>query len=99
MTLDWLTAPLFQYALLAVAMTACLVLFLSSKFEVSAVRRRAEENGSALHLQIREMEQAMAELGERITEVAERPAPAGWSQHEPDQACAGNPNATARGIG
>jgi len=47
MNFDWILNPLTQYAALAVGLVCCLVLFISSKVELQAVRRMAQEAGES----------------------------------------------------
>ena len=76
MHLDWIVNPLAQYGMLAAGLIACLTLFLAVKMEVCVVRKRALESGDALAGRVEEMESALGQIRQSVTDMERRPGTA-----------------------
>jgi hypothetical protein len=70
MQLDWILSPMLQYAFLALALAAGLVLFLSMKREIALVRRSATENRDSSAVSVATLTSELDTLRRR-TEAAE----------------------------
>jgi hypothetical protein len=66
MHLNWILNPLAQYALLGAGLIACLVLFMDMKLEV-------QESKNELTAQVQEMESALGQIRQSVTDMEERP--------------------------
>jgi len=81
MNLDWILSPLTSYALVAVALAACIACFISTKSEVHRLRRAATASQDELKQKIEQMESAVSSIGRhqpepQVIEVPVRPAAA-----------------------
>jgi len=74
MTLTWILNPITLLSLLAVAMVACLFLFVSLKREVVAVRRSAEEMRSQLSATIDCLTRDLERIEEKLVKAEKEPA-------------------------
>ena len=74
MNLDWILNPLTPFVAIALALTACIACFLSTKGEVYRLRRAADCNQLALARKLQEVESTVTSLGQRQPEAA-TPAP------------------------
>ena len=75
MNLDWILSPLVSYALIAVALAACIAVFISYKSEVYRLRRAAAATQQDMKRQIEEMQSTVAQIGQQRQEApAEAPA-------------------------
>ena len=68
--LDWLLSPIAQYALVALALAGCLVLFLCMRREIALVRRSATENRDSSAVSVATLTSELVTLRRR-TEAAE----------------------------
>ena len=75
MNLDWILSPLVSYALIAVALAACIAVFISYKSEVHRLRRAAAASHQHMKRQIEQMQSTVAQIGQQRQEApAEAPA-------------------------
>lgn len=75
MTLTWVLNPLTCLALVAMAMLACLCLFLSLKRELAEVRRSAGESQQSVAAALEEYSRQLDEVRRRLQSVEQQPAP------------------------
>jgi hypothetical protein len=68
LNLDWILSPLTPYALIALALVACIACFISAKRDVYRMRRAANASQDALKLKIEEMESAVSSIGRQRPE-------------------------------
>ena len=74
MNLDWILSPITPYAVIALALFACIAFFLSTKSEVHRLRQAADSTQSALTRKIQEVQSVVAEMHQNQAQ-AEAPAP------------------------
>jgi hypothetical protein len=74
MHLDWILNPLVLYGMLGAGLIACLTLFVAVKLELCVVGKRAQETEDALAAQVQEMESALGQIRQSVTDMEERPA-------------------------
>src|SRR5271157_4099454 len=77
MHLDWILNPLAQYGMLAAAMIACLALFAAVKLEMCIELQTAKQSRDALAGRIQEMESALGQVRQSVTDIEERPGAVG----------------------
>lgn len=68
MNLDWILSPLTAYALVALALVACIACFISVHGEVHRLRRAANASQDVLKQKIEEMESAVSTIGRQRPE-------------------------------
>jgi len=73
MNLDWILSPFTCYAVVALALAACLASFLSTRAEVFRLRRAADTAQDGLKRKLEEMESAVAAIAQRPPEPAIEP--------------------------
>lgn len=71
MNLDWLLNPLVSYALIAVALAACIGIFISYKSELYRLRRAAAATQNDMKQQIEHMQSTVAQIGQQRQEARE----------------------------
>ena len=69
---DWILNPLAQYGMVAAGLIACLALFLTVKFELRAIARRAEEARNAVTTRLQAAEAAVERFRETAADAGER---------------------------
>ena len=70
MNLDWILSPLTLYIVVALALLACITVFVSMQVEVHRLRREAEENREVVARQLQQVEQVMAGMDQPRAEAA-----------------------------
>lgn len=76
MNLDWILSPLTLYVVAALALVACIAVFVSMQVQVCRLRRTAEENRQVVTRQLQQMEQVMAGIDQpRADAAAAQPGP------------------------
>ena len=65
MNLDWILSPVTPYALIALALAACIACYISTKAEVHRLRRAAKSSQEALQQKIEVMESAVSSIGQQ----------------------------------
>ena len=73
MRLDWVLNPLVPFAMIGIAMVACLALFFTFKAELASLCRRTDHTGVELAGQVKEVVEALGELQGRFAAIEERP--------------------------
>lgn len=73
MHLDWILNPLAQYGMLAAGLIACLALFAAAKLEMCIGLQTAKQSRDALAAQVHEMESALGQMRQSVTDIQERP--------------------------
>jgi hypothetical protein len=74
MHLNWILSPLAQYVMLAAGLIACLALFAAVKTEMCVELQTAKQSRDALAAQVQEMESALGQIRQSVTDIEERPA-------------------------
>lgn len=69
MSLTWILSPLTCFALLAIAMAACLFLFLTMKRELATVRRFAGDSRESLTTSIEGFSQNLERVQEHLRKI------------------------------
>jgi len=69
MNLEWILSPLTVYAVVAIALLACLALSLGTKLELVRVRRAADESQKAAAKKIEEMERSMSKIADQALQA------------------------------
>jgi hypothetical protein len=76
MNLDWILSPLTLYIVVAVALLACMVVFVSIQSQVCRLRRAAEESRHSMAGRIEQVERVVADIGkEKADAVDALPVP------------------------
>jgi hypothetical protein len=70
MNLDWIFSPLTLYIVIALALLACMAVFVSMQSEVYRLRRTAEESRQAMARQLEQVESVVAGIGRQTAEPA-----------------------------
>ncbi|HUI79922.1 MAG TPA: hypothetical protein VLY24_18475 [Bryobacteraceae bacterium] len=68
MSFEWILNPLTIYAVVAVALLACLALSLGTKLELIRVKRAAQESQKEAAKKIEEMERSMVKLADQAAQ-------------------------------
>jgi len=75
MNLDWILSPLACYAVVALALAACLASFMSTRAEVWRLRQTADASQDAIKRQVEEMQSQFTAIAQSRPEpVVEAPA-------------------------
>jgi hypothetical protein len=69
MNLEWILNPLTIYAVVAVALLACLALSLGTRLELVRARRAADELQKAAAKKIEEMERSMSKIADQAAQA------------------------------
>src|SRR5689334_16257354 len=68
MNLDWILNPLTSYVLIALALAACIAVYVSTQSEVHRLRRAANNSQQDLARKIEEMQSTVALIGQQRPE-------------------------------
>ena len=71
MNLDWILSPITSYAVIALALVACIACFLSIKREIYRLRRAADVAEQAVQRKIEVIESSVAGMAEHQPTAAE----------------------------
>jgi hypothetical protein len=70
MNLDWILNPLTAYVLIALALVACIICYVSITSEVQRLRRASASTQAALKQKVEQMESAVSTIGRQRHEPA-----------------------------
>jgi uncharacterized protein involved in exopolysaccharide biosynthesis len=70
---DWILSPLAQYGMLAACLIAGLALFAAVKLEMCIGLQTAKQSRDELAAQVQEMESALGQIRQSVTDIQERP--------------------------
>lgn len=71
MNLDWILSPLTLYIVAALALLACMAVFVSMQSQLHRLRRAAEDDRQAMTRQLQQVERVVADIGQPQTTAVE----------------------------